>query len=686
MSHHVQRFKKIIASRSDGLLDVISGSAADRAERAEKEDSSSTLSSVLDEADSRYKTKLVQLQRFKSKSKAASKSQTHKLEWYKEHKYLDNAFRSNDGDLQSLLEVLILHKTGDSEMYEIMNLDSTLLEERKADEALLCSQLSEMKDMLQMTLKSVKESKLGSSKSKGIKKGSSNSKDGNICKENETPETQNHSEHDSADNNKDIENNRTEQNRSSAMKSIFADMLVQVQLSLASQWSDLVNEEQELYSSILVDRIHISEMLRDDRISTQNDALSRDMSVRDDDDAEVILYMDEWFNRIRNLDKSHCEELCIIDKEKVAETEKYRTCNVGEGQKSVNPADPSSNDDGSMSVNEIPSDSVEWADQDHMTFVKIYRHAQQAGTSRKILMEKLFIQFPNRSAASINLYEIWYRSCRAISAKRKKCSLDYDNARQQLLMQARQQLDIFRKDRKETIEKEKKQVRHEDARKLLHTQLEILRAAKEELNKQLQLESEEKYVQAQRDDEIKKDEFRKIQDWKRTQVDSFQKAREQIKEAQRLQEEERAAKMKEELRLAIESNKGRVEDREKIRIEKEHEKKRNELKKLEMEQARKMDLLLKLAAEVPYWDAIQNAESNLDHITCAVKAQEYLGFQEEARGHKRSTGYADRSIIRDARFRLASALRDAGVASSHYAKQAVQRMNPRPELAIHGII
>ena len=49
-------------------------------------------------------------------------------------------------------------------------------------------------------------------------------------------------------------------------------------------------------------------------------------------------------------------------------------------------------------------------------------------------------------------------------------------------------------------------------------------------------------------------------------------------------------------------------------------------------------------------------------------------------------GFSDGKVIRDARFRLATALREAGVHQSEAAKYAIQRAHPRPHLAIHGIL
>ena len=95
---------------------------------------------------------------------------------------------------------------------------------------------------------------------------------------------------------------------------------------------------------------------------------------------------------------------------------------------------------------------------------------------------------------------------------------------------------------------------------------------------------------------------------------------------------------------------------------------------------------LPIVIKVPYYENILNAKSDLGHITAAVKGHEYIKGEDAMRGHFPQTGYADKTIISDARFRLASALRAAGVQYSEAAYRAVQQFNPRPHLAIHGII
>lgn len=59
---------------------------------------------------------------------------------------------------------------------------------------------------------------------------------------------------------------------------------------------------------------------------------------------------------------------------------------------------------------------------------------------------------------------------------------------------------------------------------------------------------------------------------------------------------------------------------------------------------------------------------------------------EKTRGFIPTYGLLDTKVIRDVRFRLGVALRDAGLERTVAGREMVQKLHPRPHLAIHGII
>ncbi|CAM9853749.1 unnamed protein product, partial [Phaeothamnion confervicola] len=95
--------------------------------------------------------------------------------------------------------------------------------------------------------------------------------------------------------------------------------------------------------------------------------------------------------------------------------------------------------------------------------------------------------------------------------------------------------------------------------------------------------------------------------------------------------------------------------------------------------ARRAQLLQQLAASVPYHDAIMAATHKLDHVTAASAAHTAAASfvpAETARGHAPMNGYDVKTVLRDARFRLGLALREAGVAKSGYAHAIVMQLAP----------
>jgi hypothetical protein len=83
--------------------------------------------------------------------------------------------------------------------------------------------------------------------------------------------------------------------------------------------------------------------------------------------------------------------------------------------------------------------------------------------------------------------------------------------------------------------------------------------------------------------------------------------------------------------------------------------------------------------QVPYWEAMQNASSKLDHITASAEAHRYCKPEEVSRGFQSLHGFTDKKVFKDARFRLGLALREAGVHQSAAARAMVSGMSTRAQ-------
>jgi hypothetical protein len=441
----------------------------------------------------------------------------------------------------------------------------------------------------------------------------------------------------------------------SAASAVFADILVQVRASQNDVFGVTCTEEAELSRQVASIHRGIVGMLQQDRLELQNETFSTHIRHEQGDDSEVAMAMEEWYARLAALDRAHAAELLIIKEER------ERVNETGGGQ---------------------------WASEaDRISFTKIYSRAQSAGIPRRKLLEQLALQLPHKSATEIEKHEAWYRSCHALGHRKKVLTSEYEAAREKLVAESKVQLEAFRKQRCESIEAAQRLAQHENSRMQLHQALEELRAARAKSDALMREQKERDDMLLAEENQISAQLAKAEQDWKKRQVEIYKQVRQQISnqlaaEQARLQEEARINTL-----ASIEANRGKVDARERARLAKEEEVRKRELLAVE-EEARRVDSLMRLASQVPYYEDIRNAKPKLDHVTAAAKAQSYQGADPEYRGFMRSTGFADVKIITDARFRLAEALRNAAphLISSAAAKPIIDSFHPRPHLSIHGVL
>lgn len=96
-------------------------------------------------------------------------------------------------------------------------------------------------------------------------------------------------------------------------------------------------------------------------------------------------------------------------------------------------------------------------------------------------------------------------------------------------------------------------------------------------------------------------------------------------------------------------------------------------------ESERLELLNKLAEQVPYFDALQNAVSRLDHVTTSVLGHQYNKPATPTRGFNPMNGFTDERVFKDAKFRLGLALRAAGVHTSTAARDAIASLCPRQQ-------
>lgn len=617
---------------------------------------------TLADSNNAYEERLSKLKSFKKQSKVNTKVQSHKSEWIREQGLLCTSVHKHESEIDRLMEVILMHDPSDDLIIsELLEVHSIYRNDRLENQKMVLSQWQELKEMLNESLKSIKKSGTLPVKhniNKSIVDNNSKTllKSENFEKNNKNNKVE-----------KEEERVFPSSSRFSSSVpsawipalSIFADVLLQVRSSHHNSWNNLKSMEVELVDDALFDRYLIAAMLRDDRLEEQNENLKSIFLMQEEDNIDVEMFMEDWFQKIHELDTSHNKSITELH------NERNQIC---------------------VKLNVDSSDrNGGWIENEHDLFSKIYRRAQNDGMPRKLLSSLLATNLPHRSQESLNAHEEWFRQVKALSNRKKDVIADYTKKRDDIIEAAKEQLHVFRESRRESLVQDARLAEHEKSRSLLHIKLDELRFAKNAIQAEIALED-----QKVRQLELGKmtalaDMVKQEHDMKRQKAEEYKKMKIELADERRRREEELLAQEKEIVKENIEKNRAQVELRNAQIREREEERKRKEAEQA-AEEALRLEKLMKLAEQVPYWENIQNAHSKLDHITASVQGHQYLKGEDLSRGFIPMFGFTDQTIIKDSRFRLITALRSAGVIQSDAARHAIAQFNPRPQLAIHGLL
>ena len=582
--------------------------------------SSCVASAVSDDTSAEYSKIMSRLTSFKKESRKATKTNNMKMQWYAEQTSLSQSLSRCEDELSKIVQQMILGSISAIEagVHEAIEESARLLSTRTSTQQNFWEQFQELKSMLQHI----------------SRKGDLGSTD---CLERTV----------SADVSIVTSDNY------SAARSIFAELLVSSLSAHSQQWQELIDTEKSLYEELRSMSVSISSNLQSDRLTEQNRKLREDMDLSETEEYEIELLVYDWMRKLERVDKEYSDSINLIS------IEHQHKCVVSLG------VDPHSKNGG-------------WPDHEHEIFVKIYRRAQQVG-SRKDLHEQLSSALSGRCAEpeSISIHEQWYRSLRASATKRKSLTETYTSNRSEIIAQAQSAIYEARENMKERREKDTRLQEHEEHRLKVHKKL-------LDLQRKRDLMLMEEKAKADLEAALKEEELRAL---KIQALEEAEKKRNQVKEYQRAKAEERAKIMEKERQLQeeyirmvnmeVERNRSKVERRRIILHEKEEERRNRERAFFEKEEKRR-ELISKIAEQCPYWDSVQNAVSKLDHLTAASKGHEYIKGPDPGRGFLPVNGFTSRKIMSDAKFRIAVALREAGVAHSSAARDLVQKLHVRP--------
>mmetsp|Transcript_36290 Transcript_36290/g.34299 ORF Transcript_36290/g.34299 Transcript_36290/m.34299 type:complete len:746 (+) Transcript_36290:142-2379(+) len=343
----------------------------------------------------------------------------------------------------------------------------------------------------------------------------------------------------------------------------------------------------------------------------------------------------------------------------------------------------SNNNDDSMTIS---SSSSTWNPDDHAIFTKTFRRVQLNGTLRKAFITTLRSHLPYKSIEDILAYEDWYRRLRSVINSQKDSASTYELSRSELITQAKEGIELLRASLADNMKRNNELHSFEKRRVFQHEKLLELRKIREEQDRiiaERHATVELEIQQKQREEELFIENQRAVQ---KVKVMGYKNEKELFIESQRKLVEEEKEAIDQEMKKEIESNRLKVQGRRDLLGDKESKKKLKE-EEAEVADSRRLEALIRLAQQVPYFGNMQRVKANLAHLTASAKGHEYQpALEEEGRGHLPLNGFTDTKVISDARFRLATALRQAGVQHTDAAKHAVAAMHPRPQLSIHGIL
>jgi hypothetical protein len=425
---------------------------------------------VLENSSTKYEDKMASLLKFNSRNKKTLKVSTHKMEWLDEQTRLQNLANKIELSVGSILDTAIAQSPDDEALHELMDIMNGYHNARKKNQTDITNQFHNIKEML-------KESRRRAAREMGR---SGSDKTGEAAGDN---------------------------TELSATQAFIAELFVNLRTDQAKVWQYWLKQEKTLRKEVQQSSVQLANAVRADNIAVQDSKLREefaailsscsvgDTAAGDADtstvngtsssykrvatstgdsvcgslvgtdtavaqrlEADLELAMDEWLHKVSLLDK--VQELRVIERE----SEKV------------------------LALQELGLSGAEnsayggWSENDHDTFVKVYRKAQVKGTQRKQLLQFLIGELPTRSQDDIVLHEEWYRKMKFIANKYKESEVAYTAARAELIADAKTALREYRDQRLETLEREREAEIHEKRRGEIHERLQEMLAQKEVLD------------------------------------------------------------------------------------------------------------------------------------------------------------------------------------------------------------
>ena len=358
-----------------------------------------------------YLEKLNKLKKFTKNKKEIKKKLSQLTEWVQGGYYLVNYAQRIEEELQSLYQKLMVSMLQErvTSFTEVSDLMDENMESRKQNQSYVMLQLHEIKNML------------------------------NNIKKHYKSHQQDQSEE--------------AENKKQSIASVVANLIVQMRNSHNSVWDALCTEEKSLNQQIKESIRNFSNMQSEYRKFSEESKLDEELEMLESDDEQIITLLEDWKQRIYELEDQHAQNLEKISTEKNALNQEY-----------------------GLDYGVLDETIGGWDEKSHQVFVKVIKRAHVQGLSRSRISSTLAAELPNKSPKEISRHENWYNSMMSLNDKKKKLIQNYTTMREEMLSKASQSVSQLReKVATENLAREELE-RHEKARMLMHERLHEMRA------------------------------------------------------------------------------------------------------------------------------------------------------------------------------------------------------------------
>ncbi|KAG7391501.1 hypothetical protein PHYPSEUDO_004571 [Phytophthora pseudosyringae] len=325
------------------------------------------------------------------------------------------------------------------------------------------------------------------------------------------------------------------------------------------------------------------------------------------------------------------------------------------------------------------SKSGGWSESDEERFLKVlhsYEKKQGPGKKPQLLYDQLALVLPNVPLLEIKKHVKFHQHFRFHQEKRKDRQREFQRKLEELQSNAATKFRVAVEQEQERLRRLQQLTEMQQQCQQRHGQVSqwrVTKEAKERIEKQQREIEQLMEIQKLQDQELR---WRRKHDQQKLAVDEYKKGKvlEQMADEKLTIEEEQ--RREEERALQSVANAERVQYRHHEFQRKLGDMKQEELHKVQLEEQR-LAKLNELKETTPYAQIIANIAPDPERTrqeTAAFRAnveaaQEGLPITET--GLFPSHGYDCETLFKNARFKLGIALRNAGLNSSEYARQAL---------------